>query len=52
MTHRRQYDGCWFANVCQVEIGYSYYYEMYNDESKRTCKRLSLGSREMYSMFF
>ena len=52
LPYRRQYDGCWFANVCQVEIGFSYFYEMYNDKSQQTCKRLSLGAREMYFCFW
>ena len=45
---RRQNDGCWFSNVCGVEEGMSYYYRIIGESGERTCKKLSLGSREMY----
>ena len=51
VSGRKQYDGFWFANVCNVEIGYSYYFQVFNTDSGLACNRLSLGGREM-SFFF
>ena len=48
VSGRKQYDGFWFANVCNVEIGYSYYFQVFNTDSGLACNRLSLGGREMY----
>lgn len=47
VSGRKQYDGFWFANVCNVEIGYSYYFQVFNTDSGLACNRLSLGGREM-----
>ena len=39
---RRQNDGAWFVNVCNVD---SYIFKLITDNGTKECSRLSLGAQ-------
>lgn len=44
---RRQNDGSWFVNVCNVDYANSYVFKLYSNNLTKVCNRLSLGAQGM-----
>ncbi len=42
---RRQNDGAWFVNVCNVDYANSYIFKLITDNGTKECSRLSLGAQ-------
>ena len=44
ILYRRQVDGCWFVNLCNIGVGNSYSFSITSSKGIDVCSRLSLGS--------
>lgn len=52
IMYRRQNDGCWFVNVCNIGVGIYYSFSVFPDTSSTSCSKLSLGASSVYSFFY